>query len=139
MELVHYKEYQNDQWPLEYFTPLELSCNHCGRIADGPEQRRAWKSLDYLRHQLGYPLRVTSGTRCVAHNQAVGGARASKHLEGLAFDLSPLSEVRFPQFEVEAIYCARECGFHGIGIYSRFIHLDTRTPRSNGLPVVWWG
>lgn len=37
------------------------------------------------------PLRVNSGYRCPGLNAAIGGARASAHMEGLAADVYPLT------------------------------------------------
>jgi len=36
--------------------------------------------LDDVREELGIPLVITSGTRCVIHNRDVGGAPDSAHL-----------------------------------------------------------
>ena len=47
-------------------------------LADGLEQVRA---------VLGQPIHITSGYRCPALNQAVGGAPGSAHVRGLAADL----------------------------------------------------
>lgn len=43
--------------------------------------------LQPLRDQLGKPIIVTSGFRCLRLNQAVGGVPNSQHLEGKAVDI----------------------------------------------------
>lgn len=43
--------------------------------------------LDVARKELNAPITVTSGYRCPAVNKAVGGARNSQHLYGLAVDI----------------------------------------------------
>jgi len=139
MTLVASKEYSRD-WPLEYFSPYELACNHCGRIEDNDQARRAWHSLDQLRHTLGHALYLNSATRCPDHNLAVGGARDSYHVKGQAFDIrlegDTMSKIRFIKLEVELIYLAKSHGFNGVGIYPGFIHLDTR--KTTTPPVVWF-
>ena len=44
--------------------------------------------LQALRDRLGKPMIVRSACRSPEHNRAVGGAKASKHLEGIAFDIA---------------------------------------------------
>ena len=44
--------------------------------------------LDPLREKYGKPIRVNSGYRCEALNKAVGGAKTSQHLTGLAADIT---------------------------------------------------
>lgn len=49
------------------------------------------KVLNPLREALG-PLRVSSGYRCNALNQAIGGSRSSFHSFGMAADIMPTSD-----------------------------------------------
>lgn len=51
--------------------------------------RLAVDLLEPARDLVG-PLRVSSGYRCRGLNAAIGGAKASAHLEGLAADVFPL-------------------------------------------------
>lgn len=44
--------------------------------------------LDPVRELWGKPLRVTSGYRCADLNRAVGGAKTSHHLRGMAADIT---------------------------------------------------
>ncbi|MDE7154989.1 MAG: peptidase M15 [Muribaculaceae bacterium] len=44
--------------------------------------------LDPLREAWGKPITVTSGYRCPELNKAVGGAKTSHHLSGMAADIS---------------------------------------------------
>ena len=62
-------------------------------------------------------------------NRAVGGAKASKHLDGVAFDIAMANH------DPEAFEAAaREVGFRGFGCYPRsgFIHIDLGPARSWG-------
>ena len=80
---------------------------------------------------LGKPLIVNSAYRSPEHNRKVGGAKASKHLEGTAFDISMANHD-----PASFIAAARKAGFKGIGTYPRsnFIHIDTGPARSWGEP-----
>lgn len=102
-----------------HFNRREFACHHCGKIIDPPPSLLA--SLEALRAMLGRPIRIVSGTRCAAHNRAVGGARHSRHLLGDAADLEPGLGV--------TVHQAQQCGFHGIGYRSRdrrVVHVDMR-------------
>jgi zinc D-Ala-D-Ala carboxypeptidase len=45
--------------------------------------------MERVRALLGAPIRVTSWFRCPAVNAAIGGARNSAHMSGLAVDFKP--------------------------------------------------
>lgn len=44
--------------------------------------------LDPLREKYGKPIRVNSGYRCLALNNAINGSKTSQHLKGLAADIT---------------------------------------------------
>ena len=46
------------------------------------------QQLEIVRNALGVPLLISSGFRCSALNQAVGGAKVSDHMTGLAVDFT---------------------------------------------------
>ena len=50
--------------------------------------KRLAAGLETVRALLGAPLEISSGYRCVALNEAVGGSGASQHLLGLAVDFA---------------------------------------------------
>ncbi len=139
MTVKHWSQVRPDEWPCLYFKPEEIACRGSGLVMLTPESRDALKRLDDLRRVMGHPLIVNSGYRSPAHNAAVGGAKASKHMQGIAFDIS-MANVDPHRFEAEA----RRLGFNGIGIYPpqkpsgarNFIHIDTRADRWRG---VQWG
>lgn len=116
-----------DAWRWRNFTPQELACRGTGtlRIDDA-----SLDMLQRLRDRLGVPMIVTSGYRSPQHNAAVGGAPASQHLLGKAFDIS-MGNIDPREFEL----AARAVGFKGIGRYPRsnFIHVDNR----DGPPADW--
>jgi peptidoglycan hydrolase-like protein with peptidoglycan-binding domain len=85
--------------------------------------------LQQLRDKLGVPLQISSGYRCTAHNKAVGGAAASKHLYGIAADWRTADGSINP---VALGILASEV-FPAVGIYwhddAAFVHTDTRSGR----------
>lgn len=129
MTVIHHSRVDRDKWPAAYFTPQEIACRGTGMVLLTPASIDALKRLDDLRRAMGHPLIVTSGYRSPKHNAAVGGAKASKHMEGIAFDVS-MANVDPHAFEA----AAKQVGFTGIGLYppqkptgaKNFIHIDTR-------------
>jgi zinc D-Ala-D-Ala carboxypeptidase len=107
----------------KYFTEDEVRCK-CGCGEVGMDEN-TMLGLDQLRAHLGFPLIITSGYRCKAHNSAVGGADSSKHVLGTALDISVNREDA-----IQLLENARRYGFNGIGVSqkgkSRFIHIDSR-------------
>jgi len=103
------------------FTRAELACPCCG-VED--------MSLDFMRHlqalrtEWRRPLTITSGYRCPDHNKAVGGAKNSRHLEGIAVDID------WRKWNVQTrqdfLRMAINFPFYGIGIAKTFIHVDRR-------------
>lgn len=111
-----------EPWTWTNFTPQELSCKHCGEYYHDPASLDA---LQALRNAWGKPLVINSAHRCAAHNRAIGGAKASRHLR-IAFDC------RCPATEQQAFAAAAEkAGFTGIGTYPSkgFVHVDTGPKR----------
>jgi zinc D-Ala-D-Ala carboxypeptidase len=102
-----------------HFDRSEFRCRHCGHL-EGPSPALV-VVLEHIRGLVGRPLVVVSGTRCQAHNKAVGGAARSRHLAGDAADL---------RFGVVPVATAEAAGATGIGIAGRFaVHVDTRPGR----------
>ncbi|WP_375172907.1 D-Ala-D-Ala carboxypeptidase family metallohydrolase [Pseudooceanicola sp.] len=105
---------------LAFFRPSETQCKcGCGHDIDP----RLLDRLNRLRYRCNFPLILHSGARCIKHNAAVGGAKASTHLAGLAADIRwPVA----PWDRVKLLREAVELGFSGFGFYTTFLHLDIR-------------
>jgi uncharacterized protein YcbK (DUF882 family) len=72
-----------------HFSWREFACN-CGCVAPAFIHTKAATlamSLEALRAEVKRPVRVISGYRCTKRNAAIGGAPASRHLEGDAADV----------------------------------------------------
>lgn len=125
---AHYSRVPPAEWRWSSFSPREIACKGTGKLVIDSE---AMDKLQALRTKLEKPLILTSAYRSPEHNKRVGGAKASKHMEGIAFD------VRMENHDPQAFEAAaRAVGFTGFGYYPRsgFMHIDTAAPRSWGKP-----
>ena len=109
------------------FKRSELQCPCCKKCEINPV---LLTRIQTLRDLFG-PIIITSGYRCMKHNQKVGGAEKSYHLNGNAVD------IRIKTFDskrryklIKTIY---ELGFTGIGIGKSKLHVDIR----DGPPSSW--
>ena len=124
----NFKAVPDSIWKWPSFSPREMACKGTGKLVIDTD---AMDKLQGLRDLLGKPLIITSAYRSPEHNRAVGGAKKSKHMEGIAFD------VRMDNHDPDLFAAAaREVGFKGFGFYpkSGFMHIDTGPERSWGTP-----
>ena len=123
---AHFRDVPETDWRWPSFSPAEIASRSDGEIKINTQ---AMDKLQSLRNRLGKPLIVNSGYRSPAHNRAVGGAPASKHMLGTAFDIS-MSNHDPVAFEA----AARAVGFLGFGTYPRsdFMHIDLGPAREWG-------
>ena len=81
-------------------------------------------TLDQLRYYMGCPIYVNSGYRCPELNKAVGGAKNSNHLKGLAADITThLRSVDIKLYE----YIKANKSYYNINeviLYDTFIHVS---------------
>ena len=130
MNLVYsnYKTVPASVWTWPSFSPQEMACKGTGELVIDTD---AMDKLQALRDALGKPLIITSAYRSPEHNRAVGGAKASKHMEAIAFDVR-MDNHDPHKFEI----AARTIGFTGFGYYpkSGFMHIDTGPARRWGKP-----
>jgi hypothetical protein len=122
----HFRDVPESAWRWPSFSPAEIACRGTGAIKIDTE---AMDKLQSLRNRLGKPLIVRSAYRSPGHNGAVGGAPASKHMLGIAFDIA-MSNHDPVAFEA----AARAVDFLGFGFYSRsgFMHIDLGPARQWG-------
>lgn len=84
--------------------------------------------LQAVRNYFGKPVTVNSGYRTSAYNKKVGGASMSQHVIGTAADISVKG---IPPSAVVS-YLEKFYPNHGIGLYTSFVHVDSR-----GYRVYW--
>ena len=90
--------------------------------------------LDRVRLAAKFPLHVTpsGGYRSPEHNKAIGGAKASQHMQGRAADIVCHG---MPAPELHALILrlwegGALPGLSGLGAYPNFVHVDVGRVRS---------
>ena len=118
---THHSRIRTTDWGWPNFSPGEIACHGDGSII---VVREAMNAIQDMRDTLGKPMLITSAYRSPVHNASCGGAPMSRHLEGIAFDIS------LHGFEHdELLGCAKDF-FCGLGFYQTFLHVDLGPARS---------
>lgn len=103
-----------------HFKSSEIACKHCG---DTKTDLALVILLELIRERFKAPVIITSGYRCETHNANVGGAPKSKHVQGIAAD------IKVKGVEPKEVYDYLDNLFPnslGLGLYSTWVHVDTR-------------
>lgn len=91
--------------------------------------------LDRVRSRAGCKMRITSSWRSPQHNEAVGGAKNSAHMDEICQAIDTMPESSEDRFAI--VNAALAEGGQRIGIYQDgSIHLD-RTEDVRPAPVIW--
>lgn len=118
-----------------HFSDSEFKCK-CHSCTMPEISKELLEVLEDVRANYGGKVIITSGYRCKAHNEKVGGAPKSKHCEGIAADISVTDEhgvivaPRSVASYLDDIYPEK----YGIGKYKNWVHIDVRKER-----VRWTG
>lgn len=110
----------------QHFNRWEFKCK-CGECDKDTVDYRLVVILERLRAHTKEPITVTSGNRCVLHNEKVGGSPNSQHLFGKAADI----QVR--GWSPEAVYNLLDYWYPdelGLGLYRSWVHIDVRNGKS---------
>jgi len=84
-------------------------------------------TLETIRSWYDKPIIITSGCRCSKHNRAVGGAKNSYHIWGLAADFY------IPGEDMDMVADRIDAAFPdtlGLGRYGNRVHLDVRKKKA---------
>lgn len=118
---------------MKYFKLSEFACK-CGKCKHVEPPKKLQLLVDAIREKVGYPIIITSGYRCPAHNAAVGGAKNSVHMNGYAADLhiyapnATANERKALTKKLQEV--ADELNTDGgVGFYSWGVHVDVRGRR----------
>jgi uncharacterized protein YcbK (DUF882 family) len=108
------------EWNSPFFTRSEFACK-CGCGFDTVDFELV-RTLEYIREHFDAPVIITSGCRCPTWNTGCDGRPNSYHLQGRAADIKVLT---VNASDVQDLADNMEVG--GLGRYSSFTHIDTRT------------
>lgn len=105
----------------ENFRRSEFQCS-CGCGFDAVDVE-ILAVLEDVRAYFDAPVIITSGCRCEAHNEAIGGSPTSQHVRGKAAD------IKVKGFDASKVADYLEDMYpssYGIGRYPSWVHIDTR-------------
>jgi uncharacterized protein YcbK (DUF882 family) len=80
--------------------------------------------MQVIRDLLNKPIIINSGYRTTSHNHAVGGAKSSLHLSGMAADIV------VPGMPANELQQFLQGWSGGMGCYTNYTHLDIRPYRA---------
>jgi hypothetical protein len=109
---------------INHFTPREFTCT-CNGFCEHPSviSMELVAKLDRIRHQIGLPVTIVSGTRCERHNRRVGGNPRSAHLAKNGVSHAADIQCPHPAFRFAFLNQALSL-FNRIGIGKDLIHVD---------------
>jgi len=107
----------------EYFTEKEMHCPCC-KANLVPTVVMAM--LIVARYKAGIPFVITSASRCIKHNEKVGGVKDSDHIHGKGFDIKYKST---SDLYTIITSCTDE-GFNRIVIHPTFVHVGYSTTKN---------
>ena len=105
----------------ENFNRSEFACK-CGCGLD-EIQLSVVELCQEIRDHFGAPVRITSACRCPAHNAAVGGTSASRHVE---CDAADIQVAGVDPEDVQGLCEVLVGDDGGLGRYDTFTHIDLR-------------
>lgn len=107
------------------FKSTEMDCKGVNCCSNTLIDKQLIIYLQKIRNHFKKPIIINSGYRCAVHNEKVGGARYSKHIQGKAADIV----VKGIEPKEVAKY-SESIGIKGIGLYGTFVHIDSRSKKS---------
>lgn len=130
LELKHFKAYE---LLVKGSQHTDLGSPAYNLNTDPPEE--LWENivktvqvLDEFRAEIGEPIIFTSVYRSPKYNTAIGGVKNSQHMKFNAIDFMVIGGNTTPAIWSTKLKELRAGGRFsgGIGVYSSFVHLDTR-------------
>lgn len=107
------------------FSRQEFACR-CGCGFDTVDAGLI-NALQQVREYFNKRVVITSGCRCMTHNESVGGSRMSQHLIGRAADI--IVQDVDPD-DVADWFDSTHPESMGLGRYSTFTHIDSRSSKA---------
>lgn len=109
---------------IKHFTPREFTCN-CNGFCDHTSviSMELVAKLDRIRHQIGMPVTIVSGTRCERQNRTVGGNLRSAHL--VKNGVSHAADIQCTDSAFRFAFLNQALSlFNRIGVGKDVIHVD---------------
>jgi uncharacterized protein YcbK (DUF882 family) len=119
------------------FVISEFDCNDGTKVPEAlmGNIHELAKNLQVLRDHYGKPITINSAYRTPWYNSKVGGAAASKHMEGKAADINVQGITpKALHTTIEGLIESGKMKQGGLGLYPTFVHYDVR-----GSYVRWRG
>lgn len=104
----------------------EFKCN-CGKCDYDTVDHELVNVIQDIREFFNRSVHITSGNRCPAYNEKIGGAKHSYHPRGRAADIQVKG---VPAETVNGYLINKYPDQYGIGRYDSFVHLDTRSKKA---------
>ena len=83
--------------------------------------------LQKIRDVANCPIHINSAYRSPSHNKAIGGVSDSKHILGIAADLTSRNHTPSELYDIiESMILCGEIAEGGLGLYNSFVHYDRR-------------
>lgn len=120
----------------EHFTLEEMTVTSHRDIDNTPSPevieklKYTARGLEHVRILLGVPVLITSGYRCAALNDAVGGSASSQHMQGEAADF--VAPSFGSPYEIVSLLQASQLAFDQLIYEGTWVHcsfVDYRKPR----------
>lgn len=132
--LIKFKKGDNLQITY-HFNSSEFECP-CDKCSEQFIDDELVNKLEEVRVEFDSGIRITSGYRCPAHNEAVGGVSNSTHSSGLATDCQP-SVINIDDLDRLYNIIYRKFNNVGDGRRLKFIHCDVRAAKPDGKKRTW--
>lgn len=104
----------------------EFKCN-CGECDYDTVDHELVEVIQDIREFFNRAVTITSGNRCYPYNKSVGGAKNSYHPRGRAADIQVKG---VPAETIHGYLINKYQDQYGIGEYSSFTHIDTRSNKA---------
>ena len=111
------------------FNTSEFECNDGSKMPDKVlvNIKELAKYLQVIRNIVCVPITINSAYRSILHNKAVGGAKNSYHVKGMAADITieGLTPKKVHTLLLDLIKEGK-ISEGGLGLYNSFVHYDFR-------------
>jgi len=109
----------------ENFKVSEFACKGSQTLPKGLPDPKLLELLESIREHFDAPITINSGYRSPKHNEAIGGAKNSYHVKGMAADIVVKGVPASRVYNYLNVFHAG-----GLGRYKGFTHVDVRNVKA---------